>query len=121
MRDKRKLTEELIKHLPHNENFNIGNVYSLWWHNLRSGGGMRLTHIGYDVFCNKLELDHWSYPIEPKELDTRLVMALDKKLQNPYYIRFNKKMALEIIFFDSKEAVLASLYGNVKKFIDRYN
>ena len=121
MRDKRKLTEELIKHLPNSENCSVDAVYSAWWFNLRSSGGLRLTPAGYDVFCNQLELDHWGSPLEPLEVDTRLVMALDRKLQNPYYIRFNKKKSLEIVFFDSKEAVLAALYGNIKRFIDRYS
>jgi hypothetical protein len=121
VRDKRKLTEELIKHLPDSENCKVDDVYSVWWYNLRNSGGMRLTPAGYDVFCNQLELEHWSYPLEPLDVDTRLVLALDRKLQNPYYIKVNKKMALEIVFFDSKEAVLASLYGNIKRFIDRYS
>jgi hypothetical protein len=121
VRDKRKLTQSLIKHLPHNENCTVDDLYSLWWHNLRNNGGMRLTTVGYEVFCNDLKIECWSFPIESHELNTRLVMALDRKLQNPYYIRFNKKKSLEIVFFDSKEAVLASLYGNIKRFIDRYS
>ena len=121
MRDKRKLTQELIRHLPHHENYSVEDVYPLWWHNLRNNGGMRLTVVGYEVFCNDLKIENWCFPIEEHELNTRLILALDRKLQNPYYIRFNKKRALEIVFFDSREAVLATLYGNIKKFIDRYS
>ena len=120
MRDKRKLTEELIKHLPNNASITVDDVYPVWWYNLRSEGGLRLTKQGYQVFCEQLELEHWAQAIDIKDIDLRLVLDLDKRLQNPYYIEFDKKIPTRLIFFGSKEAVLARLYGNVRKFINRY-
>jgi hypothetical protein len=49
------------------------------------------------------------------------MLKLDRKLQMPYYIEVKKKIPINIIFFGSREAMLARLYGNLNKFLDNYN
>jgi hypothetical protein len=39
----------------------------------------------------------------------------------PYYIVATKGVPKAVVFFDSKEAVLANLYGDLEKFLDNYN
>lgn len=120
MRDKKKLTETLVQQLDPELGVDYRLAMGTWWHNLRAGGGMRLTDIGYRSFTELLNLEHYDYKLDPFDLDSRLIIAMDRRLQHPYYIVFKKKMPAQIIFFGSKEAMMANLYGNIKKFIDNY-
>jgi hypothetical protein len=120
VRDKRKLTKTLVEQLDPELGITVDDAIQHWWHNLRAGGGLRLTDIGYQTFTNLLKLEHYDYNIDPFELDSRLILAMDRRLQQPYYIVFKKKMPVQIVFFGSREAMMANLYGNIKKFIDNY-
>jgi len=64
VRDKQKLTEELVQLLPDEQRIGATSAMSAWWFNLRKNGGMRLTSTGFDTFVKKLELEHYSYPID---------------------------------------------------------
>jgi hypothetical protein len=48
-----------------------------------------------------------------------MLLDLDHKLKHPYYLHIYKHN-VDLIFFDSKEAMLANLYGDLKKFLDNY-
>lgn len=120
MRDKRKLTEVLVEQLDTELGVTLDYALNHWWHNIRAGGGLRLTDIGYRTFTEILNLEHYDYTVDPLDLDLRLIVTLDRRLQQPYYIVFKKKMPIKIVFFGSKEAMMANLYGNIKKFIDNY-
>ena len=120
MRDKQKLTETLVQQLDPELGITVDYALNHWWYNLRAGGGLRLTDIGYQSFTRLLNLEHYDYKLDPFDLDSRLIVAMDRRLQHPYYIVFKKKMPTQIIFFGNKEAMMANLYGNIKKFIDNY-
>jgi hypothetical protein len=119
VRDKRQLTQLLIDQLPEQCRAPVDDVYPQWWQNLRSGGGMRLTDRGYDMFCTVLELEHYRYSLTG--LDIRDIINLDRKLQSPYYVEFHKRVAHSLVLFGSQEAVLINLYGDLKKFLHSYN
>lgn len=120
MRDKQKLTETLVNQLDPELGITVDDAYNTWWHNLRSRGGMRLTRAGYEAFTQLLKLEHYDYNLEPFDLNSKLIVAMDRRLQQPYYIVTKKMMPVQIVFFGSKEAMMANLYGNIKKFIDNY-
>lgn len=121
MRDKRKLTEELIALLPDQQRVNLESALPSWWFNLRRNGGMRLTSTGYQTLAEDLELEHYSYNIDdPHTFNKQLILKLDRKMQMPYYIHAVKGIPKKIIFFGSKEAVMVNLYGNLKQFLDNY-
>jgi len=121
VRDKRKLTEELITLLPEEDRVDLKFAMSTWWFNLRRNGGMRLTSIGYSALAEDLELDHYSYSIDdPHVVDKHLILKLDRKMQMPYYIDTVKGIPKRIIFFGSQEAMVTNLYGDLKKFLDNY-
>ena len=121
MRDKKKLTAELVQHLPDPFKISEEEAHSLWWFNLRRNGGLRLTRMGYEAFTKHLEIAHYDYNVEPFTINSRMVIALDRKLQQPWYIVFHKQMPKTLIFFGSKEAMMANLYGDLKKFLDNYS
>lgn len=120
MRDKKKLTETLVAQLDPELGITVDDAVQHWWYNLRAGGGLRLTDIGFQAFTQLLKLEHYDYTLDPFDLDSKMIIAMDRRLQQPYYILTKKKMPVKIIFFGSKEAMMANLYGNIKKFIDNY-
>lgn len=122
MRDKHRLTEELIALLPEEDRVNLKFAMSAWWFNLRRNGGMRLTSTGYQSLSNDLELEHYSYSIDdPHTFDKHLILKLDRKMQMPYYIHAVKGIPKKIVFFGGKEAMLVNLYGDLDKFLRNYN
>ena len=121
MRDKKKLTEELIALLPDEQRISVALAMPAWWFNIRRNGGMRLTGLGFQTFVDNLELEHYSYAIEnPLLFNQQTILTLDRKMQMPYYIHAVKGIPKRIVFFGSKEAVMVNLYGNLQQFLDNY-
>ena len=121
MRDKRKLTEELIALLLEEDRVGLKFAMSAWWFNIRQRGGMRLTSVGYSALADMLDLEHYSLIInDPHIFDKHLILKLDRKMQMPYYIHAVKGIPKRIIFFGGKEAVMVNLYGNLQQFLDNY-
>ena len=120
VRNKKKLTESLVAQLDSELGITVDYAMNAWWHNLRDSGGLRLTEFGYKTFTQLLKLEHYNYNLEPFDLDSRIIIAMDRRLRQPYYIVKKKTIPVQIVFFGSKEAMMANLYGNIKKFIDNY-
>jgi len=121
VRDKKKLTQELVGLLPEAQRMSPASAFSAWWYNLRSTGGLRLTTLGYIIFVDYLDLAQYEFRIEDAhEFNLRTVIALDRQLELPYYIVIKKGVPVSVIFFGSKEAMLVNLYGNLQKFLDNY-
>lgn len=117
-RDKFKLTELLIKQLPDDRAMSFDEAKNSWWYNLRRNGGMRLTTAGHECFSKILDIEHYDIDIDPKRFDRRTLLALDRKLDNPYYIVVSKGLAKKIVLYSSQDAVVALLYGDVKRWLD---
>lgn len=116
MRNKVEITQAILDQIPAAHNYKVEDVMSLWWVNIRSTGGLRLTSLGYTVLSG-LKLESWEVEIDPKKFDREMVLLLDRKLQAPYFIETNKKIPHKIVMFSSKEAMLAQLYGDLKTFL----
>jgi len=121
VRNKTKLTEELIALLPDEQHVSLKFAITSWWFNIRQRGGMRLTSVGYSALAEDLELEHYSYNIDnPHTFNKQLILNLDRKMQMPYYIHAVKGIPKKIVFFGSQEAVMVNLYGNLAQFLDNY-
>lgn len=120
MRDKLKLTQAVIDQLPAGTEMDINTAMKTWWYNIRSNGGLRLTELGYFTFKRVMDLESYSMEIDWDTFDRTTILKLDRRLQMPYYIEVNKKIPKNIIFFGSREAMTAKLYGNLNKFLDNY-
>jgi hypothetical protein len=119
VRDKKRLTQELINLLPGDQPPTTESILPIWWYNLRKNGGMRLTANGYATFVQILDLEHYAYTIDdPVTFNQHTVLALDRKLQMPYYIHVVKGVPKKIVFFGSQEAMLANLYGSLSRFLE---
>lgn len=119
MASKRDLTQQLIGLWTGEPAPVVDQAMLTWYCNIRPTGGLRLTDAGYQAL-KWLDLEQWTVPIaDPKTtLNKSLLLALDRKLQYPYYIDYRKK---QLIFFSSREAMLATLYGDVAQFLRNYS
>jgi hypothetical protein len=92
-----------------------------WWHNIRSTGGLRLTHAGYLMFARVLDLTHYTFDItDPKSMTSDRLLEMDRKIQSPYYIMAKQNIPQKIVIFGSAEAVMINLYGDFKRWLDNY-
>lgn len=121
MRDKLKLVEAVIGQIPAGSDMDSKTALKIWFYNIRKTGGLRLTELGYFTFKKIADLASYSMTIDPHTFDQQTILKLDQKLQMPYYIEVKKKIATNIVFFGSREAMLAQLYGDLNKFLDNYN
>ncbi len=121
MRDKHKITTELVMLLPESSSMSVNTAMRTWWFNIRKNGGMRLTGVGFAAFIKDLNLEHYEYAIsDPMRFNQQTILDLDRKMQMPYYISATKGIPKKIVFFGSREAVMVNLYGNLQQFLDNY-
>jgi hypothetical protein len=113
---KHKLTLRLIELLPEDHRITLEEAMVLWYTNIRNNGGFRLTQNGYQAM-KILGLDSWSIPLTDIKItmDKNLLLSLDRKLTYPYFIDYKKT---EIVFYSSKEAMMATMYGSIKNWLD---
>ena len=121
MRDKQRLTEELVKQLDLDLGVTVKRAMHTWWFNIRKNGGMRLTTPGFQLFTKELDIARYEFVIaDPLQFNQHIILDMDRKLQMPYYIHAVKGIPKKVIFFGSKEAMVTNLYGDLKKFLDNY-
>ena len=112
--NKATLTSNLINSFP--DAPDLDQALNTWWVNLREGGGLRLSEIGYQIFCNKLEFDSYTYDIDLAVLTPKNLILLDRYLTCPYYLTGSRKNS-RLVLFGSKEAMMAALHGDMQRFI----
>lgn len=122
MRDQKKqLTHDLVRQLDPDLGITEKVAMHTWWHNTRPTGGMRLTSTGYAVFSKDLDLAQYSFDLDdPYVLNGAMILEMDQKLQMPYYILAKRSGTWKIILFGSSEALVATLYGDFKRWLDNY-
>jgi len=113
---KHKLTKRLVELLPEDHKITPEEAMLHWYTNIRNNGGFRLTVFGYQAM-KILGLDSWSVELDDIKItmDKTLLLALDRKLTWPYFIDYKKK---EIVFYSSREAVMATMYSSIKNWLD---
>ena len=115
LEQKSKLTETVLELIPADQRPTLETALKLWYRNIRTTGGYRLTEKGYQQFC-QLDFENWTFDLKQNDeiFTKRLLIELDKKLELPYYINTKQR---QVLFFSSKEAMTAALYGSLQKFI----
>ena len=114
MLNKLALTQELITRYP--DAPGLDEAMRSWWQNIREDGGLRLTDVGYLVFSDCLELNSYTFELPEKLLTPRNLIALDRHMASPYYIVNNRKHN-NMVMFGSREALMATLHGDMQRFI----
>ena len=118
---KLSITLGLLEQLPETDREPWDQALTTWWANIRPEGGLRLTRHGYDVLHERLKLESWSLDLSTQvtgAISKRLILDLDHKLEWPYYLDFNpRKKTRRIVFFGSREALMATMYGDLEKWL----
>ena len=115
---KSNLTEKILELLPDNKKITPHQAKIAWWFNIRNNGGLRLTTHGFDLFKKTLEFESWEVNLsqDNTKFNQRILLQLDKSLSWPYFVDMRNK---KIYFFSSREATLATLYGDVYTWISK--
>lgn len=110
---KLQLTSVLISKL--NLEISVETALSTWYRNIRINGGYRLSDAGYTAL-DQCSVESWYVTVEDfrKTIDKKTLLQLDQKIQYPYYLDYKNK---KIVFFSSKDALMAGLYGDLKTWL----
>ena len=118
---KLEIVERLMPQVPMEYQQSADSAMKTWWVNIRRDGGMRLTDLGYEIMHDVLRLESWELDLRDREhtiFTKRLVVDLDRKLEWPYYIEVSvKRRRRRIVFFGSREAMMATMYGDLAKWL----
>jgi hypothetical protein len=110
------IVSHLLQDWPNADKPTEEHAMQTWWVNLRNTGGLRLTTYGYKIFRSiEIESWCWPWPSEKGYIDKQLLLTMDRKLEYPYFINAKTR---EIVFFSSREAMMATLYGDIKKWLN---
>jgi len=92
-----------------------------WWANIRNNGGLRLTKHGYEIMHDILRLESWEFDLSAVKgtaFTKKIILDLDRKLEWPYYLDIDaRRKRRRVVFFSSREAMLATLYGDLSAFL----
>jgi hypothetical protein len=105
-------TVKLIALLPDSKKISFDQARIDWWFNPSKTGGFRLTPEGFKILGTVLEIEHWRVAAHP---NLRLLLDLEKKLETPYFLDVKKR---ELVLFGSKDAMMATLHGDVKRWLE---
>ena len=89
---------------------------SIWYDMRQQAVGLRLTESGFAMLTQDLGLQYWCYIMDPKTLHAKNLLSLDRYLACPYYLRRQQRQ-LQLVLLGDRESMMASLYGDVEKFI----
>jgi hypothetical protein len=114
-----ELTQGIINLLPQEQQVSVDKAIKFWYYNIRSTGGFRLTELGFKIL-SEANIECWNVNLDsPKLVITKSVLLqLDHKIKFPYYIDSKHK---KIVLFSSREAMLATLYGDLQQFLKHYS
>jgi len=123
---KLEIVQKLLELLPESSRGSTDDAMVTWWTNIRRDGGLRLTNQGYHIMHDVLKLESWHLDLSEGDeqpnyrarITKRIVLELDKKLEWPYYLDFDaRKKRRRIIFFNSREAMMATMYGDLERWL----
>lgn len=123
-RDKRGITEAVLEVInPGYDPWQLEKAVITWWANIRSTGGLRLTHAGMLAF-SAADLECWSIPVLYHHTADHII-KFDHYMDCPFYIASSKlDMSTQkfegpkIKVYDSRVAMLIQLHGCVHSYLN---
>jgi hypothetical protein len=120
---KEKITQAVIQQQPTGwTEWTMDDAMVKWWQTGRRSDGLRLTEIG-DMAFRLGEIEFYQYDFIPKAMENyhSYILDLNKKIKCPYFLGVNrvqgKKNQPYIRLYDSKIAMLISLYGTLDEYL----
>lgn len=121
---KLEIVLRLMPQVPVTRQHSVEQAMNTWWANLRSRGGMRLTAVGFDILHTVLAIESWELDFTHStkvNFTKRIMLDLDRKLHWPYYLDVNmRRQRRHMIFFGSREAMMATMYGDLEAFLKQH-
>jgi hypothetical protein len=117
---KETITEAVRQQLPP-DTTPTEKIITEWWFT-RSGESLRLSAQG-DLAFRQAEIEFYDLPLQvTQDAWNRFILDCGKKLKCPFFIGVNKNISKKpepyIRLYDSKIAVLISLYGDIHSYLD---
>ena len=132
-KSKEEITKAVLKEIPEGivpPSIPIGDVVFKTWLTGRGGQGLRLSDEGLKLFdLAKLEYYDFELGLDPKRMHKRRIIAPEafiqeiiKKIKCPYYLGVhklrNKKGKPFIRVYEHKTAVMITLHGNLREYLE---
>jgi hypothetical protein len=125
MKNKSKLaiTKAIYNNLPDDNPYKeipLEKLVFRWWWTGRSTEGLRLNEEGMTV-CSLIDLEYFDFDFPlSAESHVFIGVTLGKKISCPYYIGFKNRLykSAYIRIYDSKIAMLITLYGGIKDYLE---
>lgn len=126
MNNKEKITKIIFDSLPEYNPWrekSLDKLVSDWWMTKRSSSCYRLSDTGNHAF-QLADIQGYEFPLKltDKEQYTKLFNRglLSKKINCPYFIglKNQKAQSAYIIVYDSKVAMMITLYGTVLEYLN---
>lgn len=117
------ITEAVLKELPSSlSNMTKDEALKLWWKTGARSEGLRLSESG-DMAFRVAEIEFYQYDFSIRAIENfhSYILELNRKLKCPYFLgtikEDGKKHKPFIRLYDSKIAVMVSLYGDLESYI----
>ena len=132
-KSKEEITKAVLKEIPEGivpSNMPIGDIVFKTWLTGRGGQGLRLSDDGLKLFeLAKLEYYDFELGLSPKSMNKKRIIAPEafiqeiiKKIKCPYYLGVHKLRGKKgepfIRVYDHKTAMMITIYGNLKEYLD---
>ena len=119
---KENITTAVVSQLPQGFEQTVEEAMKSWWFTGSSSDVLRLSETG-DINFRIAQIEFYQYEFTPKAEDTyhSYMIDLGKKMRCPYFLGVNKvegkKSKPYIRLYDSKIAMMVSLYGNLDSYL----
>ena len=115
-RNKHEIVQHVLSLIPESHRIPEADAFKTWYQNIRESGGLRLSRVGYQTF-QAVGIQNW--PVELQDIKRYvtppMLLDLDRKMKYPYYIDYRNK---RMIMFSSKDAMMATLYGDLANWLN---
>jgi hypothetical protein len=120
---KELITQAVIGQMPEGwTDYTMEEAMKKWWQTGLRGESLRLTEIG-DMAFRLGEIEFYQYDFTTKIEGSyhNYVLELSRKIKCPYFLGVNKNEGKKnkpyIRLYDSKIAMMISLYGNIDSYL----
>lgn len=119
---KSRITQAVLDQVPNAQRPDFTTASKTWWMNFRADGGLRLNEVG-EIYFKLAEIEYFELPLNYKKNAGKyatwhgFLMELNRKLTCPYYIGKTSPSSIYVKIYDSKIAMMISLYGDIYDYV----